>query len=179
MKANALDNVSNFISYVDSVIFKKGNSHDKNETTSIEDLSVEHFKYAIRLNIPVELVNDLSLFSFLNEWFRTKYVFGGNSKKGIDCSGFTQQLYKQVYCKELARVVGGQFNQCIPIDKSELIQGDLVFFETFRPGLSHVGFYIGDNKFIHAAVNSGVTIDDLDNPYYKKAYRKAGRVILN
>jgi lipoprotein Spr len=143
----------------------------------IESKTAEHFKYAIKLKIQVELVTDLKLFKVLSEWIGTRYVFGGNTKKGIDCSGFTQQVMKEVYNIDLHRVVGPQFNQCRAIDRNELRTGDLIFFHTTRAGLSHVGLYIGENKFIHASSSRGVVVDDLNAAYYKNAYRKSGRIL--
>jgi len=145
----------------------------------IENKSAAHFKYAIKLKVQVELVKDLDLFKALSEWHGTRYVFGGNSKKGIDCSGFTQQVMKEVYGISLHRIVGAQYSQCQPIEKEELKQGDLLFFHTTRAGLSHVGLYLGDNKFIHASCTKGVTVDDLNSSYYKKAYRKSGRILTD
>jgi lipoprotein Spr len=149
----------------------------KTEPDDIENKTPEHFKYAIKLKIQVELVKDLKLFKVLTEWLGTRYVFGGNTKKGIDCSGFTQQVMQEVYNISLHRVVGPQYNQCKPIEKEELRMGDLVFFHTTRAGLSHVGLYIGENKFIHASSTRGVVVDDLTATYYKNAYRKAGRIL--
>jgi len=147
------------------------------ELTEIENKTPEHFKYAIKLNIPVELVQNLELFRVLTEWYGTRYLFGGSTKRGTDCSGFTQQVMKEVYDINLERVVGPQYNQCRPVEKEELQQGDLVFFHTTRAGLSHVGLYLGENKFIHASSTKGVIVDDLNSKYYSKAYRKAGRIL--
>lgn len=148
-------------------------------TNTIEDKAPLYFKYAIFLDIPVELVTNLYLFHFISEWHGTRYHFGGTSKKGIDCSAFVQRLMNDVYCISLERMAGMQFEQCREINKNELEQGDLVFFQTTRAGLSHVGFYLGDNKFVHASVNRGISVDDLNDAYYKKAYRKSGRVLHN
>jgi lipoprotein Spr len=166
-----------------SVLIDTLQSTKKDKTFSdadfIENKSAAHFKYAIKLKVQVELVKDLDLFKTISEWHGTRYVFGGNSKKGIDCSGFTQQVMKEVYNINLHRIVGGQYSQCQPIEKEELQQGDLLFFHTTRAGLSHVGLYLGDNKFIHASCTKGVTVDDLNSSYYKKAYRKAGRILTD
>ncbi len=143
----------------------------------IESKRSEHFKYAIKYGLSVELIEDLSLFRFIDEWYGVKYRFGGTTKKGIDCSAFTRQLVKDLYCLDIARVVGDQYRQCTPVSKNEMKQGDLIFFETFQPGLSHVALYLGDNKFVHASSNKGITIEDLNNSYYKKNYRKSGRLI--
>lgn len=144
---------------------------------NIELKTKTHFKYAQLLNLPVENIDNLVLFDFIVKWYGTRYVFGGNTRNGIDCSGFTLRLMKDVYCIDMERVVPGQFKQCRPIAKEDLKQGDLVFFHTTRPGLSHVGFYIGNNKFVHASCNKGVTIDDLSMSYYAKAFRSGGRII--
>lgn len=144
---------------------------------NIELKTRSHFKFAQILNLPVENIDNLVLFDFIAKWYGTKYVLGGNSRNGIDCSGFTLRLMKDVYCIDVARIVPDQFKQCRPIMKEELKQGDLIFFHTTRSGLSHVGFYIGHNKFVHASCNKGVTIDDLSMPYYANAYRTAGRII--
>ncbi len=142
----------------------------------IETLTPEHFRYSILLGIPVEDIYDVHLFQFVTDWYKTKYKFGGASKSGTDCSGFMQQLYKQVYAFPLARVVPEQFGQCTPLTREQLRPGDLVFFHTTRKGLSHVGMYLGNNKFVHSGTRTGVTIDDLNDPYYKKTFRAGGRV---
>lgn len=145
------------------------------EAAAIENKRKEHFKFAIKFNLPVEQINNLSLFDFISDWYGTKYFFGGSTKKGIDCSGFTRELVKEVFCMDLPRMVTTQFTKCVRINREELEPGDLVFFETYKKGLSHVGYYLGDNKFIHSARAKGVTIDDLNDPYYLKSFRTGGR----
>ena len=136
-----------------------------------------HFKLAILLDIPVEEVNNVVLYEFIADWYRTRYLYGGTSKKGVDCSAFTQRLVKDVYHVDIDRIVGDQYRQCKPVAKAELKQGDLIFFHTTRAGLSHVGFYLGNNKFIHSGCSKGVFIEDLRNSYYARAYRTAGRFL--
>jgi lipoprotein Spr len=63
-----------------------------------------------------------------------------------------------------------------PIKKSALKEGDLVFFKIKQKRISHVGVYVGNNKFAHASVQNGVIISDLDEPYYKMYFYKGGRV---
>jgi hypothetical protein len=143
----------------------------------IEFLSPDHFKYAVKLGVPVEDVYDLGLFGFLNDWYKTKYRFGGKSKSGIDCSGFVQQLFSQVYAVGLPRTVPEQFTRCQQLKREELKPGDLVFFHTTRAGLSHVGVYIGNDRFVHSSTRIGVTIDKLSDAYYQKSFRHGGRVV--
>lgn len=143
----------------------------------IELKSAIHFQYAIRYNVPVEIVNNLDLFRFMDLWIGTRYCHGGSSLRGIDCSGLTKRLLDDVYCVKASRTVSGQFKQCEEITREELRQGDLIFFHTTRPGLSHVGIYLGNDYFIHSGCTKGVSIENLNHKYYKNAYRKAGRLV--
>lgn len=103
------------------------------------------------------------------------YKFGSNSKSNTyDCSLFTKSVY-QTIGMELPRSSIEQATIGKKIPKENLIIGDLIFFKTYRKTPSHVGIYIGDNKMIHASTQKGVTIDDLDEPYYKKRYLFAKR----
>jgi lipoprotein Spr len=143
---------------------------------AIEKKTKAYFKYALTFDLPVENISNLSLFDFISDWYGTRYIFGGSSKKGIDCSAFTRQLAKDVLSMDLPRKAQEQFSKCARVEKHDLKPGDLVFFETYQKGISHVGYYLGDNKFIHAASHKGVTIDNLEDPYYKKAFRSGGRL---
>ena len=104
----------------------------------------------------------------------TPYVWGGEGRGGFDCSGFTQYLYKKrgINLPHSAKL---QFSKGKPVAKGQLMEGDLVFFNTTGP-LTHVGMYIGNGKFVHAAnKRRGVTVDLLDSPYYAKCYAGARR----
>lgn len=111
-----------------------------------------------------------------------KYVWGGNGPTTFDCSGLTKYVYGKVGVK-LERVSYNQATQGIKVDKSKLQVGDLLFFSGINASsssakVSHVGIYIGNGEFLHAANSSrGVVIDDLDTDYYKKHYVTARRVI--
>jgi lipoprotein Spr len=133
------------------------------------------FKYAILMNVPVEALKNLKLFSFIEEWYGIPYRFGGSSKAGIDCSAFSGNLMTTVFGVGLPRMAKDQYNACERVQKNELEEGDLVFFHTTRKGISHVGVYLGNNKFVHASLNYGVTISDLTDPYYSRSFRGGGR----
>ena len=152
----------------------KGRSANASPMVEKED---EKSVLARMLSVPVDIVENVELFRFIRDWYRTPYRFGGSQRSGIDCSAFTQKLYKEIYDKALLRMVSLQRKQVIPVDKSKLIQGDLLFFHTTRPGLSHVGVYLGGGLFIHASSTRGVVIDNLGSPYYTKAFRTGGRFI--
>lgn len=100
-----------------------------------------------------------------NEWKGTPYLYGGTSKYGIDCSGFTSKVFAELGVK-LSRTSGGQYQQGTPVSKSNLQVGDLVFFNTSGSGVSHVGIYIGNGNMMSAATSDGVTVDSINDPYY-------------
>ncbi len=133
------------------------------------------FKYAILMDVPVEALNNLKLFAFIDEWYGTPYRFGGNTKDGIDCSAFSGNLMTNVFGVGLPRMAKDQYNACAHVKKEMLEEGDLVFFHTTRKGISHVGVYLGNNKFVHASLNYGVTISSLTDPYYERTFRGGGR----
>ena len=107
----------------------------------------------------------------------TPYVWGGERPGGFDCSGFTLHLMgkKGVSLPHSARA---QFGMGHKVDRNGMKPGDLVFFHTVTPGISHVGMYVGSGKFVHASSrrSGGVRVDSLDNGYYSKAFRGARRM---
>jgi cell wall-associated NlpC family hydrolase len=136
------------------------------------------FKYAILLDVPVEMINDNKLLELIESWYGTRYKYGGDSRQGVDCSGFTRAFMSSYYDVDLSRRSEDQYLQCAKIKKKKLRQGDLVFFKTrgAKGGISHVGVYLCNNKFVHAATSSGVMISDLDEDYYKARYAGGGRI---
>ncbi len=140
-----------------------------------ERYSPMQFKYAILMDVPVEALDNLKLFSFIDDWYGTPYHFGGNSKSGIDCSAFSANLFSTVFGIPIPRVAKDQYGSCTHVRRDELEEGDLVFFHTTRKGISHVGVYLGNNKFVHASLNYGVTISDLNDAYYSRSFRCGGR----
>ncbi len=123
----------------------------------------------------VETVTNERLITFLENWYGTPYKYGGDKKTGIDCSAFTCLMMDTVYNVALPRTSREQFAAGKRITKSDLSQGDLVFFNT-TGGISHVGVYLNNNKFVHASTSSGVMISDLEDGYFKKRYVGATRL---
>lgn len=144
--------------------------------SSIEVAGALQFKYSILMNLPVEELGDSRIYEFLEEWYGTPYRYGGNTKSGIDCSAFTCYMLSTLFSVALPRTSREQFSISMKIDKDQMTIGDLVFFKN-RSSISHVGVYLGNNKFAHAATSGGVMISDLDEQYFAKRYAGAGRVI--
>lgn len=103
------------------------------------------------------------------------YDYGGTTTSGFDCSGFTAYVFKK-FDVTLPHSSKSQFAMGDKVARDDLRPGDLVFFNTSGSGVSHVGVYVGDNRFAHSA-SKGVTISDLDDKYYAKRYLGARRVM--
>lgn len=116
-----------------------------------------------------------SLVSNAFTWLGTRYVWGGTSRKGIDCSGLTRELYAKLGIK-LPHSARLQAKMGQKVAGNALKPGDLVFFNTKRGPNTHVGVYVGDGKFLHAAnPRRGVRIDSLQSAYYGKRLAGARR----
>ena len=139
----------------------------------VQDTTYTYFK---SLTLNIDSAQTQQLFYKVYEWLSTKYKYAGNNKQGIDCSGFACMVYKDVYCLDVTRGSAELFKSLAPIEKEDLREGDFVFFKILPNHISHVGIYLGHNKFAHAAVNNGVTVSDLDEEYYKKRFYKGGRL---
>ncbi len=147
----------------------------KLSSAEIEKCNQLQLKYSLIMNCEVEQIKNVPLYNFIDDWYRTRYRYGGTTKKGIDCSSFTGQLVYDVYNYMLPRTAREQFKTTSRINKEDLREGDLVFFNT-TGGISHVGVFLSDGYFVHAGSSTGVTISHLDDPYFAKRYLGAGRV---
>jgi lipoprotein Spr len=147
----------------------------KGSISLIEKLSGLQFKYAMMLDVEVESLKNVSLFSFIDDWFGTKYRMGGETKKGIDCSALTSSLLLAVYGFVVPRTARQQYKVTKHLRKDDLHEGDLVFFNT-HGGVSHVGLYLENDYFVHASSSQGVTISSLDDQYYAKRFICGGRI---
>lgn len=132
-------------------------------------------KYAAILRTEAQAITNTSLYALIDDWFGTRYRYGGTTKKGIDCSSLTGRLMKEVYNIVLPRTAREQYAVCNKISSESLEEGDLVFFNT-RGGVSHVGFFLNNGYFVHASSSNGVTISHMDDSYYKSRFIGAGRI---
>ena len=154
-----------------------GLAQNTQTTPSVEnqnEFKIEFLNQAIGTALAFNPMS-LKLYDFVFDWIGKPYRFGGESKRGIDCSAFARELYARVMGQYLPRNSRQQFKYVKPISKEELQTGDLVFFKIKTRDISHVGVYLSDNKFIQSS-KSGVNVASLDHPYWKRYYYKAGRL---
>lgn len=133
------------------------------------------FDYTKILDVNENTLKNKQLYSFITDWYGTPYKFGGQTSNGIDCSAFTNVLYKEIYniqlprsSKDIAETVNRKFTK-------NLKEGDLVFFAFGNSKeINHVGVYLHNNKFVHASTSKGVIISDLTEPWYGNFLVKCG-----
>lgn len=111
-----------------------------------------------------------------DQWQGTPYRIGGQSRAGIDCSGFVQLTYRSRLGVALPRTTEQQLLAGQPVGLPELATGDLVFFK-IDGDTRHVGIYLEGNRFLHASKSSGVMISSLDSPYWRAVYWTSRRVL--
>lgn len=141
----------------------------------IENANMLQLKYATVMDVTVEMLTNIALLEVIDKWWGTKYCMGGSTEDCLDCSSFTQIIMRDVYQQTLPRTAQQQFNVSDKIELEDLREGDLVFFSTGGKDISHVGVYLLNNKFVHAATSGGVMISDLNDTYWQPKYRGAGR----
>lgn len=112
-------------------------------------------------------------------WLGVRYRFGGSDeKRGFDCAGLVRRAYSSIGV-ELPRTAALQYGQGCIVEREELRAGDLVFFKnTYKRGISHVGIYIGEGRFVHAAsTGKRVRVDSVDAAYYRKRFAGGRRIV--
>ncbi|HXK49045.1 MAG TPA: NlpC/P60 family protein [Clostridiales bacterium] len=114
---------------------------------------------------------------FYEKYENAPHRMGAEGPDYFDCSGFVRRAYREVYGVELPRTSQSQFGKGSPVKRAELKYGDLVFFNIYGNGISHVGIYTGKNTFIHASTKLGVTKSDLKIDYYSSRYAGARRIL--
>ena len=135
-------------------------------------------KASVRLGIDIEMKDNHALYVESSNWLGVPYRSGGTTKRGVDCSGLTSNIYKKVYRKDLERNSDDQRKKdCRKVKKGKLREGDLVFFHNGRKKkkATHVGIYLKDRKFIHASTSQGVIVSTLEEDYWKKHWLSGGR----
>ncbi len=113
-----------------------------------------------------------SINQLYREWQGVQYRYSGQSKNGIDCSGFIQIMYKQLFNITLPRMVIEQMKKGKEVALERIHPGDLLFFQT-KPHVKHVGIYTQSGNFIHASTSRGITSSNLNSPYWSRRFLTA------
>ena len=148
---------------------------DTSKSTSKSSGTIKE-RYASLLNVKEKDLDNEKLYRFIDSWIGVPYKNGGMDKKGVDCSGFTIILAKDIYNKQLPRNARSMAEDVKRKFEKDLKEGDLVFFDFYGQKFNHVGIYLQNNKFVHASTSKGVIISDLKDPWYYKYFSRAGSV---
>jgi len=148
---------------------------ESNKLADPDNLASQYFSQV--MGVAVDATSNVKLYKFIYEWIGTPYRFGGNTQKGIDCSAFTKAIYDKVFNTTILRNSRDIFSMVNPLPKDELKEGDLVFFKIKSRSITHIGIYLGDNRFAHASSSRGVVISNLNEPYYSRYFYKGGRIL--
>jgi cell wall-associated NlpC family hydrolase len=176
---------------------------DDTDTDTSIDNDTESYQDDVAVNtqnsddISEDDVRELILREF-DDWKGTPYRLGGNTKDGIDCSGFAHLIYTSVFNMDVPRCSGEFMNTGEKVSKDEMKPGDILIFsqpravrhkikpkkrhariryKTTYTYARHVGIYIGDNMFIHSSSSNGVHMSDITSAYWQKYFKMARRII--
>ena len=154
-------------------------ARDERRRAHLAKVHANHLARLAKLQAQHEAIRSRNVVRTAYAFRGSRYVFGGTSRSGFDCSGFTRFVVGKSAGVALPRTASEQYENGKPVRAGQMKPGDLVFFKnTYRHGISHVGIYAGDGKFVHAANTSkGVTVSNLDEPYYEHRFAGARRVI--
>lgn len=107
----------------------------------------------------------------------TRYRYSGVSEvTGFDCSGFVSHVFDQTMGIKLPHSARNIWTEGAKVDAAQLLPGDLVFYNTMRRKLSHIGIYLGDGRFVHAASHGGVRVDNMHTAYWQPRWNGARRI---
>ncbi len=138
-----------------------------------DNLAKEYFSQI--MGVAANATSNTKLYQFVYEWLGTPYRLGGDSKRGIDCSKFSLAVYENVFNTTIGYNSRNQYQNVTPVRKGDLEPGDLVFFKIRSKSITHVGVYLGEDKFAHASSSRGVMVSNLNEAYWKRYYYNGGR----
>ena len=123
----------------------------------------------------IKVILENALLKSFNNWKGTRYAWGGDSSRGIDCSALTRRVYREVFGYELPRVTEDQVKVGRRVSSNNLKPGDILFF---RPEnrVNHTAVYLGNSLFINASSSKGVILSSLESSYWGRYFKYAVRV---
>ena len=128
------------------------------------------------LGLKCEDGDNARLYEAVNAWLGVPYKYGGTDRSGIDCSAFVGTIYREVYGITLHRTANDMLRDVRLVGRSQLREGDLLFFTNSRGKVSHVGIYLKEELFAHSSTSNGVSVSRLDSKYWSEHFYKGGRV---
>ncbi|MGJ1204562.1 C40 family peptidase [Sphingobacterium lactis] len=157
--------------FIGLCLFSQAQTNQK--SSDPDNLAKEYFSQI--MGVASNATTNTKLYQFVYEWLGTPYRLGGDSRRGIDCSKFSLAVYENVFNTTIGYNSRNQYANVTPVRKNDLQAGDLVFFKIRSRSITHVGVYLGDDKFAHASSSRGVMVSDLNEAYWKRYYYNGGR----
>lgn len=136
-------------------------------------------RYAAILDVSERDIKNEKLYRFIDDWMGVPYKGAGMDKNGVDCSGFTVLLQKEIFNRSVPRIARNMAENVKRKYEEELEEGDLVFFDFGGQKFSHVGVYLKNNRFVHASTSKGVIVSNLKDAWYYKYFSRCGSVKAN
>jgi len=158
--------------YSDNILQNSSEELSESTTTSVQEIEEETNETTDVVHVTADSTSQ-SVIHTATSLIGTPYSWGGTSPNGFDCSGFIQFVYDQ-HDITIPRTVNEIWNFATEVGEPSI--GDLVFFETYQAGPSHLGLYIGNNEFIHAGSSNGVQTSHLNESYWQSRYLGAKRI---
>lgn len=152
---------------------KREKEREDDRRVDLRSFNPRHIR---RDELPAGVNRDQFLLEVVS-YLGVRYSYGGSTAEGMDCSGFTCQVFKYGANRNIPRSTIEQYRSGTRVSKENLRFGDLVFFNTTGESPSHVGIYLEDDVFVHASVVEGVTLSSLESTYYKRRFVGARRVL--
>lgn len=157
---------------------KKNTTNSKNNTSSSKHVLKSKKNnlddFANFMDVEKKDLKNEKLYFYIDNWLGTPHKMGGTTKSGIDCSGFVNNVFTEIYNEKLPRTSRDMAEQIKPKKLDKLEEGDLVFFAFGGGKIDHVGIYLQNNRFVHVSTKRGVIISNLDEIWYSKYFVKSG-----
>lgn len=155
-------------------IYAKHDTHKGKKSDKKKDKT--HGKTTVRVRASADAQRVIEV---AYDWLGTPYLYGGNTRRGVDCSGLVCIAFDQGAGIKLPRSSSDQADWCTRISRESLMPGDLVFFTNKRGGsrINHVAIYVGDNNIVHSTTSRGVIVSCLDEEYWRSHFHCCGRAL--